>query len=335
MKHTLFLLAPADNAAADAVTHSRLDEGVTRVDVDLSGVLPILPFVNDDRTLKANSSSLLLGLQTLRLPRSTPLNLFNLVADANSSARALGEVQALEEKLRPAHCFNRASDVLKTSRERLPSTLTDIPGCVVPQVVASDPGNFGELTEACEQFGHWPMIVRARGHHGGELMHLVKCADDLQSLRELSWVYEGIHLVQFIDFRGEDNLYQKSRVIVVQGKPYPRHSIFSDRWAIHAGSRTDVMDESEALRRREEAFLAYLTAEGLSQYSDVFDAIYRRIGLDIFGIDFGIVDNRIVVFEANACMHFLAQTREHSAYRYLDPYMKALRKAVKRLLMQT
>ena len=67
----------------------------------------------------------------------------------------------MENKIQPLRCFNRASDVFKTSRGRLPEALSNIPGCRVPRVEASNPNSFSELETVCEKFATWPLIIRA------------------------------------------------------------------------------------------------------------------------------------------------------------------------------
>jgi glutathione synthase/RimK-type ligase-like ATP-grasp enzyme len=60
-----------------------------------------------------------------------------------------------------------------------------------------------------------------------------------------------------------------------------------------------------------------------------------RIGLDVFGIDLALVDGRILVFEANACMSFVgARYGTDDRYEYLDNYVKEIRPALKKLLVK-
>lgn len=180
------------------------------------------------------------------------------------------------------------------------------------------------------------MIVRARGYHGGENMLLLHNLDELGAVEDLSWLYSGIVLSQFIESRNKDGLYHKARVIMVDGTPYPRHCIYSDQWAIHAGSRAKLMQQDLGLCHLEEQFLADLFDKGSKEHAPVFDEIYQRIGLDVFGIDFALVDGQIVIFEANPCMKFLDRHyRDDDRYHYLDGRVKDLKRAVKKMLMRS
>ena len=58
-------------------------------------------------------------------------------------------------------------------------------------------------------------------------------------------------------------------------------------------------------------------------------------GAPTTGIDFALVDGRMMIFEANACMWFLGRgTASNKQYQYLDPYKKDLRRAIKKMLLQ-
>jgi hypothetical protein len=332
---TLFLMGPSDIEGQSWTKKKRLDDGRVKGTAQWSGFLHIAPFVMGDATLSAKSTFVMIGIhETLKIPENGRLNLFNLVGDADASATTLNTIQALENKIQPLRYFNRVSDVFKTSRERLPITLSGIPGCSVPRVKASNPGSFDEFASACEEFAAWPLIVRARGYHGGEYMLLLEGESQLDTIQDKPWIYNGIFLIEYVDYRNEQGLYQKSRVIMVDGVHYPRHSIFSDQWSIHAASRGCLMAQDIELCRQEEKFLVYLRDAGMKEYGGVFSAIQERIGLDVFGIDFALVDGKVVVFEANACMNFLGQNfGEHGRYRYLEGYVKNLKRAVKKMLL--
>jgi hypothetical protein len=269
----------------------------------------------------------------LRLPNE--VNVFNLVGDADASPRLLQQISDLVRRIRPQRLFNPPHAVIATSRSRLPQTLANIPGCVTPRAEAADPKDFSELREACRRFDRWPLVVRARGYHGGQHMELLADDRQLEKLELETWPYQGVFLSEFVDCRLEDGLYHKIRVIMIDGVPYARQCVYSDQWMIHAGSRTDLMDRDSGLRRREENLLAQLRDEGLGKQAELFREINRRVGLDVFGIDFAMVDGRMVIFEANACMWFLGQgSVRNKLYHYLDSHKKTLRRALKKMLLQ-
>jgi hypothetical protein len=302
---------------------------------ELVGVLPILSYIMSDRTLAAHSRAILVDERTQRPQQNPRAHLFNLVGDADSSVNSLHRIQTIINAVQPRRCFNKPVDVFKTSRARLPKTLATIPGCVVPRTETADPKTFGELQVACKKFNVWPLIVRARGYHGGKNMLLLSGESELDSLKDLAWPYEGICLIEFLDCRTEDGLYHKIRVVMVDGVAYARQCIYSDQWAIHSDSRSDLMAHDNDLCHREEMFLAQLRDRELAKREPLFQEMYRRIGLDVFGIDFALVNGQVVVFEANACMHFLGQGDTTGPRNpYLDSYKKELRNALKKMLVK-
>ena len=90
-----------------------------------------------------------------------------------------------------------------------------------------------------------------------------------------------------------------------------------------------------SLCHREARFLNNFRQKGLKKYAKVFREIYHRVGLDVFGIDFALVDGQIMIFEANACMSFVgARYGDDERYSYLDDYVIAVRRALKKMLIK-
>jgi hypothetical protein len=334
MKQTLFLIGPSDvEGQSSTVIESRNDREITG-SANWTGLLPIWPFVAGDASLQAKSIYGLVGIQKIETSTTPSINIFNLVADADASANSLHAIQAMERNLHALRWFNRPHNVLKTSRARLPQTLASIPHCRVPRVFASSARSFDELVAQCSTFDAWPLIIRASGYHSGEHMLVLDSLAGLEPLRELAWLYKGIFLIEFVDTRSADNLYTKTRVIMIDGVPYPRHSIVSNQRFIHAKNRADLMGHDNALCRREERVLADLSELGLPDHGAIFAAIHQRIGLDVFGIDFTVLNGQMLVFEANAVMNFLDQDYGAAGrYRYLEPHVQTLKRALKKMLM--
>ena len=335
MRPTLFLLGPSDTEEQNPSTREWVEGIGWKVTAELSGVLPILPFVEQDMVLSANSRSVLVGVNEVKIRVPGEVNVFNLVGDADASPRLLQRIDDLARQIKPRRLFNPPRAVLGTSRSRLPKTLANIRDCIVPRTEAADPGNFSELRDACRRFDRWPMIIRARGHHGGQYMELLMDDSQLDKLAEETWPYKGVFLIEFVDCRMDDGLCHKIRVIMVDGAPYVRQCVYSDRWMIHGGSRKDLMNDDSGLRQREADLLAHLHDVGLGERAQLFDEINRRVGLDVFGIDFALVDGQVVIFEANACMRFFSQDgASKKPYGYLNRYKQELRRAIKKMLLQ-
>ena len=70
----------------------------------LQGILPILHFITNDPKLKDHCPWILLGEHKIKIPRDSPVNLFNLVGDADSSSTMLRNIQAIAAKVHPRRC---------------------------------------------------------------------------------------------------------------------------------------------------------------------------------------------------------------------------------------
>jgi hypothetical protein len=335
MNRTILLLGHSDISGQEVSTSERVPGG-TKVTTDLAGVLPILPWAQSDKTLAEKCVPILVTEDT-QLPDPNPrLNLFNLVGDADSSSTSLHLIQKIVNAAQPRRCFNLPAHVFRTSRARLPKTLANIPGCIIPKVLSINPKTPEELESACVEFNSWPLIARARGYHGGEHMIMLKDMAEIELVKHQEWLYTGIFLIEFVDYKNGDGLYQKTRVIMIDGFPFLRHSIYGDRWAVHSRNRADLMDGDMELCHREERFLAEFRDVGLREYTQVFQNIHGRIGLDVFGIDLALVNGNIVVFEANACMSFVGQRHgTDEQYGYLDSHLTAIRRALKKMLIMS
>jgi hypothetical protein len=330
-----FLLGPADPPYQDSSTLMASRNGKKSGDIVLKGILPILNFVTSDPKLRKICTWFMIGTHEIKIPRNVPVTLFNLVGDADSSTTMLRQIQAIAGKVQLRRCLNPPVKVFRTTREALPKTLAGIAGCRVPAVRAVKAANFTELESACRDFGKWPLILRARGFHAGENMTLLHGPEDLGALRDLKWRHDDLLLIEFVDTRRDDGLYMKNRVVMIDGEPYMRHAIVSNRWSIHSDSRSDLMDDNLELCAQEEAHLSYMKDTGLQQLRGTLNDIQDRIGLDIFGIDFALVEGGMVIFEANACMNFLKHDGgEDNRYAYLEPYIKVLQRAVRKILLR-
>ncbi|MEM6582300.1 MAG: hypothetical protein AAF699_13545 [Pseudomonadota bacterium] len=329
----MFVVAQADGYVREEAPNEHVDE--YEITEELIGITPILPYIDSDAMLASLSSTLMVTGRCTNVKESNAVNLFNLVGDADASPQALLDIQSLINAVKPKRCFNPPVHIYKTSRSRLPDTLANIPGCRVPRVEALDPADFAELTDLCRNFGCWPIIVRSRGHHGGKEMVLVNNEEGLVQLKDLEWPYHGVFIIEYLDYQQADGYFAKMRIAMIEGKSYARHCIYSTDWAIHSESRSGIMLEDAELRAQEKQTLQEMRDKRLNDIKPTLDEIYRRIKLDVFGIDCTLIGNELVIFEANACMRFFTEDAStNPPFEYLEPYEGAVRTAVKKMLLK-
>jgi len=161
----------------------------------------------------------------------------------------------------------------------------------------------------------FPVIIRPIGTHAG---HGLECLYDEGELRVYmaSVPADGYYLAPFIDYRGADGLFNKQRVVLIKGKPYPSHMALSDHWMVHYLSAG--MATSPEKRAVEANWMATFDDDFAVRHAAAFEALYRHMGLDYFGIDCAeLPDGRLLVFELDVAMIVHAMDSEE-----LYPYKK-------------
>lgn len=144
------------------------------------------------------------------------------------------------------------------------------------------------------------LVVRPISTHAGHGMERIADPSGLSAWLETEPAPE-IYVAPFIDFRGADGLYNKQRIVFIQGKAFASHMALSEHWIVHYLSAG--MAESPAKRAVEQAWMEDFDTDFAIRHKDSFDALYRRIGLDYFGIDCAeLADGRLLVFELDVAM---------------------------------
>jgi glutathione synthase/RimK-type ligase-like ATP-grasp enzyme len=143
----------------------------------------------------------------------------------------------------------------------------------------------------------FPIIVRPLGSHAGA--GLARIDDRAAIGRYLAGRPEPEFFVsRFVDYAGDDGLFRKYRIVIVDGRPYACHMAIADRWDIwylNAG-----MAFSESKRREEENFMRTFDQDFAARHHRALAAMIERIGLDYFTVD--CAENRrgeLLIFEAD------------------------------------
>ena len=98
---------------------------------------------------------------------------------------------------------------------------------------------------------------------------------------------------------GGDMPYRKYRVMMIGGRLYPVHAVWSHDWKVHYFSRADT----ELSQEIQERFLHDMGAAVGPRAMSALAGIQMELGLDYGGVDFDVLlDGRVRVFEANATM---------------------------------
>jgi Tfp pilus assembly protein PilF/glutathione synthase/RimK-type ligase-like ATP-grasp enzyme len=227
---------------------------------------------------------------TLPLPPHDAI--FNAIGDADRCQESLAAAERLLQA-RGETAINSPAAVRETGRVQIAERLRRIDGLVVPQIreLSRD-----ELT-TIERF---PVLLRPPGYHTGECFERANDREEFTRLAA-SMPGERLLVIEMLDARGRDGLYRKYRVLVIGGTLYPVHLARSSTWKVHYFS-ADQARTPDAMAE-ERAFLTDMRSTLGPRAMAALEEAARRIGLDYFGIDFGLdIQGNALFFEANATM---------------------------------
>ena len=232
----------------------------------------------------------------------------NAICDCDTNGNALRSASEVVRQVgKPV--VNDPELVLRTARDVMPTILGDIEGVHFPRTARIQPTSKAHLTDmVASRTITPPFLLREAGAHGGLQLVLVRdtSREELLQLDQFALDGRDFYATEFVDFASPDGRYRKYRVIVIGGRPFPRHLIISDAWNIHAESRQTLMTGSPELRAEEEAHIRGFDPDAWP----VFRRLHERLGLDYFGVDFSLrEDGTLIVFEINCCCRPVSGTQ--------------------------
>ncbi|MHC3995536.1 ATP-grasp domain-containing protein [Thiomicrolovo sp. ZZH C-3] len=226
----------------------------------------------------------------------------NSLCDPDTNAVALHQLEKALERL-AIPVINPPDLTFQTTREQTYARLHGTRGLIVPKTVRLAPRKLAEIPGLIAEHGlEYPYIFRSAGEHGGGGMVLVESEKQLPELERFAFDGRDFYAIAFRDFRDEDGLYRKYRLVVIDGRVYPRHLIVSKSWNIHSETREEMMNDSAARQQEEIAFLAAPPA----QLEATCRRIHEKLPLDFFGIDCHLdAEGNMFIFELNTCMRIV------------------------------
>jgi hypothetical protein len=141
---------------------------------------------------------------------------------------------------------------------------------------------------------------------------------------------DQFYVTRFIDYRSQDGLFRKYRVVLIGGQPYASHMGVSEDLMIHylnAG-----MEESAAKRAEEARFMEGVDEDFAFRHRVALQSIAQHIELDYLVIDCGETDDgKLLVFEvdSNAVVHAMDPVE---AFPYKKQQMKKVFAAFRAML---
>jgi glutathione synthase/RimK-type ligase-like ATP-grasp enzyme len=213
----------------------------------------------------------------------------------------------------PRPLLNPPHRVCNLDRDKLHGLLTGIEGLEIPATIAVTRPQFVESDFA------FPIIVRPRGSHAGKGLAKI---DDVAALENYlgEQQEQEFFVSRFVDYSGDDGLFRKLRIVIVDGKPYACHLAVADRWDIwylNAG-----MTQSASKRLEEETFMRTFDIGFARRHATALAGMIDRIGLDYFMVDCAETkDGSLLIFEADntAIVHNMDPTE---IFPYKAPQMR-------------
>lgn len=236
--------------------------------------------------------------------------LVNFTAEPDTCGGALGILRDAVEAGGIA-CFNHPAAVLDSTRDAVAMKLAGVPGLQVPRTIRVRPVQPLDVAEAAEAAGlTWPVIVRVAGTHAGATTIRIDRREDVRdAMKRMPWGGHELYVTEYAAYSDADGMHRKMRLVVVGRDVFLRHVLATPGWHVHArdhDARFDV-EEREAMA----AFDAGL----LPRVRSTLDALIEAMDLDYFGMDCSLrPDGRLLVFEANANMNVLHDSRPDAAH---------------------
>ncbi len=254
-------------------------------------------FLIDHRRFDCTSIALEYWDERLPLP---PHDLcFNAIGDADRCRNVL-EKAALLPRSNP--WINVPELVLRTGRFTLGQQLASLAGVRVPRMawLESHSDWSASLRSLQAQALDFPLLIRSVGYHGGQFFERVsqvaQLPDILAQLPGSRWL-----ALEYLETRDSAGRFRKFRMMCIDGVLYPIHLAVASQWKVHYFSAD--LQQDVAARAEESRFLQNPEEYLGSRVMQALQTLATRIGLDYFGIDFGVNDQaEVLLFEANATM---------------------------------
>lgn len=236
----------------------------------------------------------------------------------------------------PKPVINAPQHIPATGRNMASRLLRDAPGVLMPptqrvprQILSAIATGNIKLPDLFKDYD-FPIILRPVDSHGGHGLDRVERYEDVAAY--LSRV-DGAEffLSQFVDYSGEDGLFRKMRVALIDGKPFACHMGVSSHWMIHYVNAG--MYEEASKRAQEADFMANFD-DFAQRHSSALDAIVQRTKLDYLCLDCAeMPDGRLLVFEIGHAMVVHAMDPE-TLFPFKQVHMGKVKNAFREFLLR-
>ena len=241
--------------------------------------------------------------------------LVNGIGEPLTQAGALRQMARLEHET-GLPTINPSRVIETTARPAMARRLGRADGVRAPHCTLYEPAT-GTLVEHIRDEGHrYPVLLRPAGSHG--ITGLVRAGDDTDAAAAAR-ALGTCTVTDFVDFRSEDGLWRKYRMVYAGGALFRRHLLIDQQWNVVGDSRF-FMHERGLLDEEREWLSRPVAPEAGTIEARVRERFEAR-ELDVGVIDYAVrPDGEIVIFELNACVQLTGSIPEEyrSEIGYLE-----------------
>jgi tetratricopeptide (TPR) repeat protein len=210
---------------------------------------------------------------------------------------------------------NHPNKAIQTRRDVSANLLDNISGVRVPKTMrfSTDGKIYEELAREIEGQYDYPLIMRTLTLQRGKGMHKVESRAGLMELLSTGFPAR-FFVTEFVDSRAGNKLFRKIRAAIVKDEIVVVRVDYDTGWNVH-GRKTEnrasfyqenahLLEEEKRICKDPEAGLGRSAMQSLRVIRD-------RIPMDVFGIDFAVdADGMVVFYEANATMNLFSTARK-------------------------
>lgn len=273
----------------------------------------------------------------LPLPAELPDHdvLFVAIAQSDQNMPLLEQIDAAIASW-PRPVLNKPDHIALMSRNEACALLKSAPGINMPitirvarQTLEQVADKRLPLTDILAE-GEFPIIIRPVDSHAGKDLEKIENLDMLANYLQ-NMPNNEFYISRFVDYRGQDGLFRKYRIVLIDGKPFVCHVGISEHWIIHYLNAN--MAESAEKRAEEERFMIDFDNGFAYKHTEAFRAINERVGLDYLGIDCGeTADGKLLIFEIDSCM-IVHAIDPVDIFPYKQPQMNKVFGAFRQMLL--
>jgi hypothetical protein len=236
--------------------------------------------------------------------------LVNLICEPETQGLALRQLASFELAAQ-VPIINPSWAVTATARPVIARRLAHQVGVRAPHCTLYRWGALA-LAEHIEAQGHtYPVLLRPPGRHGS--VGLVRIDDPSELTQQPAALRASCTITDFVDFRSDDGLWRKYRMVYAGDRLFRRHVLTDREWNLTREVRGFMKERPELIAEEQEWINRPVTLEPGSIEARVMHQ-FRALQLDFGVMDFALPPNGdLVVFEINACLQLTNVTDAEAA----------------------